>query len=93
MSTEIRKAINVIRHDNHVPPASLTKRTFTSKHSNSILMSNTSASTIEYVSFDGTNMFTLLPTGILSFEFSAQKEYWTKGDAAGTLEVLIGSED
>lgn len=93
MSTQIRAAVDVIRHDNHIPPASLTLRPFTSHSvSNTLLISNTSSSTTVKLSFDGTNTFTILPGGVFSMNFSNQKGYWTKGDGVGTVEVIVGSE-
>lgn len=92
MATEVRSALNVIRHDNHAPPASLTARTFVSPQlSNFLMISNTSAVTV-YVSFDGTNLFTINSGGVFVINFSCQKQYWTKGDGVASVEVIIGSE-
>jgi hypothetical protein len=44
------------------------------------------------VSFDGVQLFTILPGGVFSMNFSDQEQYYTKGDAVGTMEVIIGSE-
>jgi hypothetical protein len=93
VSTQVKAAVDIIRHDNHVPPASLTQRTFTA-HSctNTILISNVSSATTVLVSFDGVNTFTLKPGGSFSMNFSSQLSYWISGDGVGAVEVLLGSE-
>ena len=92
MATEVRAAVNVIRHDNHTPPATLTARLFNNQRSNTLILSNVSTATTMYISFDGTSLFTIKPGGVFSINFSCQKQYWTQGDALGQMEVIIGSE-
>lgn len=92
MAIEVKPAICVLRHDNHAPPASYTKRTFTSGTGNFILISNVSSITI-YLSFDGVNGIAIAAGGVFTSSFSNINSYWTKGDAVGLVEVLVGSED
>ena len=93
MATQVRASVNKIRHDNHIPPLSLTFRSFSAGSvSNTILISNISDDTNVDISFDGTNLFTIRPGGAFSMNFSNQKGYWTKGDGVGELQVIVGSE-
>lgn len=93
MPTQIRSAIDVIRHDNHVPPSVLTKRLFEpNSRTNTMVLSNVSTATTMKVSFDGVNEFTIKPGGVFSLNFSNQYFYYTRGDGVGEVEVLYGSE-
>jgi len=91
MATEFRAASNVVRHDNHSAPASLTERTFT-KPANFLLIYNPSVSEVQ-VSFDGTNEFPIPSGAALSFELAHYKSYYTHGSGAEALKVLVGSEE
>lgn len=92
MATEIRAAVNVVRHDNHLAPASLTKRTFIVPI-NSLLIYNTSTTNSAFISFDGVNELTIKPGGAFSMDFSKLYSYWTRGDNATTnLQVVTGAE-
>ena len=93
MPTQIRSAVDVIRHDNHIPPALLTQRLFVlNSWTNTMVLSNVSTATNVKISFDGTNTFTIKPGGVFSLNFSNQTGYWTQGDGVGAVEVVYGSE-
>jgi len=92
MPTETIAAANVLRHDNHTAPASLTERTLT-QPANFLLIKNSHATLSLSVSFDGVNTYTLGPGSSLSLETAKQKTYWTaEVTATATVEVLYGSE-
>lgn len=92
MAIETRAAINNLRHDNHVPPATITERTFTQGQSTTyLLISNVSAVTV-WVSFDGIHFLSIASGGVFISNFSKVNSYWTKGDAVAAVEVIIGSE-
>lgn len=92
MATEMSFAANKLRHDNHTPPTTVALRTFTVP-ANVMIFRNLDASITEYISFDGTNFFTILAGQSLSIEGSKQINYYSKA-ASGTpsMEVLYGSE-
>jgi hypothetical protein len=92
MSTQIRWASDVILHDNHVPPVTLTQRDLPGKVCNTILLSNTTAATTVYISFDGVNEFSILPGGVFTLNFSNGRKYWTRGDGVNGVEVIAGAE-
>jgi hypothetical protein len=92
MATEIKAAVNYIRHDNHTSPVTLTKRTFTYPI-NSLLIYNTSTTASASISFDGVNLLTIKSGGAFSMDFSKLYSYWTQGDGSTTaLQVVTGSE-
>lgn len=91
MSTSIKVDVNVVRHDNHISPVTLTKRTFTSPI-NTLLIYNTSATTA-YISFDGTSLLSINGGGAFSMDFNKLYAYYTQGDGSTTaLQVVTGSE-
>ena len=92
MATETRCANNKLRHDNHTPPTTIAERTFT-KPANDMIFRNLDATITMYVSFDGTNLFTITAGQSLSVQGSNQKTYYSKA-ASGTpsMEVMYGSE-
>lgn len=92
MSTSVKSDINVVRHDNHVAPVTLTKRTFPSPV-NTILLYNTSSTSTMNISFDGTNTLAIKAGGAFSMDFNKLYSYWTQGDGSTTaIQVVTGSE-
>lgn len=92
MATEIRAAVNIVRHDNHTAPVSLTKRTFP-KPINSLLIYNPSTTATASISFDGSSLLNIKPGGAFSMDFSNLYSYWTQGDGStNALQVVTGSE-
>lgn len=92
MATEIRYANNVMRHDNHTAPVSLTKRIFPVPI-NCILIYNPSSTADAAISFDGVNTLTIKKGAAFSMDFAKLYSYWTLGDGSTTtLQVVTGAE-
>jgi hypothetical protein len=90
MATSIRADVNIVRHDNHTPPVSLTKRVFP-YFINTILIFNTGSMPIS-ISFDGASLLTIKGGGAFSMDFNNLREYWTVGDGSTYIQVVTGSE-